>query len=105
MRRGKGKPRQVSEESQAEGERMEEGRNEGGKKTEKLKDLRLRPVMGSREAGWPSLWKSEVKGTRDQAEKAQLGAAHAPPLLSHKGQWQCSSPSPLMFLPIALLPA
>lgn len=41
MRRGKGRPRQVSEESQAEGERMEEGGNKAGEKREKLKDLRL----------------------------------------------------------------
>lgn len=88
MRRGKGKPRQVSKESQAEGGRMEEGGNKGGKKREKLKDPRLRPDMGGREAAWTPLWKSEVKGTRDQAEKAQLGAARAPPLLSHKGQLQ-----------------
>lgn len=75
MRRGKGRPRQVSEESQDGGERMEEGGNKGGEKREKLKDLRLRSVTGGRETGWTPLRKSEGKGTRDQAEKAQLGAA------------------------------
>lgn len=86
---------------------------ERGWKREGTKEGKDRKTEGSETAtcyGWQggwltSLWKSEVKGTRDQAEKAQLGAAHAPPLLFHKGQWQCSSPSPLMFLPIALLPA
>lgn len=90
MRRGKGRPRQVSEESQDGGERMEEGGNKGGEKREKLKDLRLRSVTGGREAGWTPLRKSEGKGTRDQAEKAQLGAAHAPALLSHKDR--CNAP-------------